>query len=66
MRQTHKMVKHTPTIRGLLPTNCLSEYDHFVGLQLKGVKSKQESKKAKCIKSLFRKRLKIFRHFELL
>ena len=23
------------TIRGLLPTNCLSVFDHFVGLELK-------------------------------
>ena len=26
------MVKHTQTIRRLLPTNCLSVLDHFVGL----------------------------------
>ena len=30
-----KMVKHTQTIRRLLPTNCLSAFDHFVGLALK-------------------------------
>ena len=29
------MVKHTQTIRRLLPTNCLSVFDHFVGLVLK-------------------------------
>ena len=29
------MVKHTQTIRRLLPTNCLSVFDHFVGLALK-------------------------------
>ena len=29
------MVKHTQTIRGLLPTNCLSLFDHFVGFPLK-------------------------------
>ena len=34
------MVKHTPTIRRLLPTNCLSVYDHFMGLTLKGLKLK--------------------------
>ena len=28
-------VKHTQTIRRLLPTNCLSVFDHFVGLALK-------------------------------
>ena len=33
------MVKHTQTIRQLLPTNCLSVYDHFVGLALKGLTS---------------------------
>ena len=31
------MVKHTETIRRLLPTNCLSVFDHFVGLALKGL-----------------------------
>ena len=29
------MVKHTEIIRRLLPTNCLSVFDHFVGLALK-------------------------------
>ena len=29
------MVKHTPTIRPQEPTNCLSVFDHFVGLALK-------------------------------
>ena len=32
------MVKHTQTIRQLLPTNCLSGFDHFVGFTLKRVK----------------------------
>ena len=31
------MVKHTQTIRWLLPTNCLILFDHFVGLALKGL-----------------------------
>ena len=35
------MVKHTQTIRRLLPTNCLSVFDHFVGLALKELKSLQ-------------------------
>ena len=35
--QPHKMVKHTQTNRLLLPTNCLSVSDHFVGLALKGL-----------------------------
>ena len=32
------MVKHTQTIRLLLPTNFLSVFEHFVGLALKGLK----------------------------
>ena len=36
-RKPHKMVKHTLTIRRLLPTNCLKLFDHFVGLALKGL-----------------------------
>ena len=31
------MVKHNQTIHRLLPTNCLSVFDHFVGLALKGL-----------------------------
>ena len=34
--QLHKMVKHAQTIRWLSPTNCLSVFDDFVGLTLKG------------------------------
>ena len=37
------MVKQTQTIRvnlRLLPTNCLSVFDHFVGLAFKGLKFK--------------------------
>ena len=37
MRQPHKMIKHTQTVRRLLPTNCLSVLDHFVMLALKGL-----------------------------
>ena len=36
-RQPHKMVKHTQPVRWLLPTNCLSVFDHFMGLALKGL-----------------------------
>ena len=36
------MVKHTQTIRRLLPTNCLSVFDHFVGFALKGLISNDE------------------------
>ena len=32
------MVKHTQTIRRQQPTNCLSVFEHFVGLELKGLK----------------------------
>ena len=34
-QQPHKMVQHTPTIRR--QQNCLSVFDHFVGLALKGL-----------------------------
>ena len=36
--QPHKLVKHTRTIRRQKPKNCLSVFDHFVGLALKGLK----------------------------
>ena len=32
------MVKHTQTIPRQKPTNCLSVFDHFVGLALKELK----------------------------
>ena len=35
------MVKHTQTIRGLLPTNRLSVFDHSVGLALKGLRERE-------------------------
>ena len=31
------MVKYTQTIRRLLPTNCLSVFDHYVELAVKGL-----------------------------
>ena len=31
------MVKHTQTIRQLLAVDCLSVFDHFVGLVFKGL-----------------------------
>ena len=31
------MVKHTQTIRRQKPTNCLSVFEHFVGLALEGL-----------------------------
>ena len=33
------MVKESQTIRRLLPTNCLSVFDHFMGLALKGLRN---------------------------
>ena len=36
-RQSHKMVKRTQTVRRQFPTNCLSVFDHFVILALKGL-----------------------------
>ena len=35
--QLHKMVKQAQTICWLLPTNCVSVFDHFVGSALKGL-----------------------------
>ena len=34
----HKMIKHTQTIRCQQLSNCLSVFDHFVGLALKGLR----------------------------
>ena len=39
------MVKHAQTIRWLLLMNCLSVFDHFVGLALKGLKCAKNSMK---------------------
>ena len=36
------MVKHTETIRRQKPTNCLSVFEHFVGLALKGLTKLRE------------------------
>ena len=35
-RQPYKIVKHSQTIRLQQRKNCLSVFDHFVGLVLKG------------------------------
>ena len=35
------MVKHTQTIRRQQPMTCLSVFDHFVGLALRGLKTKK-------------------------
>ena len=37
-RQPDKVVIHNQTTRRLLATNCLSVFDHFVGLALKGLR----------------------------
>ena len=39
------MVKHTQAIRRLLPTNCLSVFEHFVKLALKGLNKHAPCKK---------------------
>ena len=36
------MVKHTQQFVGNLPTNCLSVFDQFVGLALKGLTAHME------------------------
>ena len=36
-QQPHRMVKQTQTICRQQPTNCLSVFDHFVGLALKSL-----------------------------
>ena len=37
MKYFHRMVKHIQTIRRQFPMNCLSVFDHFVELALKGL-----------------------------
>ena len=39
------MVKHIQTIRRREATNCLSVFDHFVGLALKGLNKNNQIKK---------------------
>ena len=36
------MVKHTQTILRQQPTNCLSVFDHFVGLARKGLRRRRD------------------------
>ena len=57
-----KFMKWSNTLKqfvGNLPTNCLSGFDHFVGLALKGLKNKPESKLSNILKTL---KLKQFFH----
>ena len=46
------MVKHTQTIRRLLPTNSVSVFDHFVRLALKGLSNTFVTFEAQCKKNL--------------
>ena len=41
LKRQPKVVKHTKTVRWLLSRNCVSVFDHFVGLALKGLTRKQ-------------------------
>ena len=36
------MLKHTQTIRRQKPTNCLSVFEHFLGLVLKGLRVRRK------------------------
>ena len=59
----HKMVKHTQTICRLLPTSCLSVCDHFMGLVLKGLKSRSSRLWVFCKKVIHKKFAKFTRKF---
>ena len=39
MRQTHKMIKHTQTIRRQFADDLFEVFNHFMGLTLKGLRS---------------------------
>ena len=43
--QSHKIVKHNQKIRRQQPTNCLSVFNHFVGLAFEGLTDGNEAKK---------------------
>ena len=47
------MVKHTQTIRRQKPKNCLSVFDHFVGLGLKGLNKIWEYKMSHMVEIIF-------------
>ena len=63
-RQSNKIVKHTQIIRRLLP-NCLSLFDHFVGLALKGLRDTWNSMIASGNQLLPTNCLSVFDHFEV-
>ena len=48
------MVKHTQTIRRLLPTNCLSVFNYFVGLALKGLNKNKKRCEFRSLWIIFR------------
>ena len=56
------MVRHTQTIRRLLPTNCSSVFDHFVGVALKGLKKvvDEGNNQTNKIQNTFHALLKLF------
>ena len=49
------MLKHTQTIHWQMPTNCLSVFDNFVGLALKGLKGESGTAASNLSSSVFRK-----------
>ena len=51
--QSQKIVKHNQTIRRQQLTNCLSVFDHFVGLVLKGLRSDSNKFKEFVLLSVF-------------
>ena len=52
--QTSKMVKHTQTIRRLLPTNFLrSLFNHFVERVIKGLKNKLNRLHERCFRLIY-------------
>ena len=63
------MVKHTQTICRKLPINCLSAFDHFVGLALKGLRKDTKLSKVRLSlgdvkwSSFFNKVVELFLHF---
>ena len=52
MCQSHKIVKHTQTIRRQQPTNCLSVFDYSVKLVLKGLTQKKRPTEQEHLASL--------------
>ena len=48
-RQAREIVKHAQTIHRMLPTNCLSVFDYFVGLTFKKLKKCYQTAKLQVI-----------------